>query len=185
MLSNLRCVVCLAVCLGCGGTPTSVVETGPKVSAAQSQEAPEFGLPNEKAFGDGGIVSGQPSDAHLRQLAAAGFTTVITLRSESEPGFDAEKQTVESLGLRFVSLPIEDTTQGLTVGNAESIDRTLEQTQGRFLLHCGSGNRVGALLALRAFHVHNKSMEEALELGVQAGLTKWLPAVRTHLSGAQ
>ena len=39
------------------------------------------------------------------------------------------------------------------------------------VLYCGSSNRVGALLALRAFHVQDMGAAESLELGKSTGVT--------------
>ena len=52
------------------------------------------------------------------------------------------------------------------------------------LLHCGSGNRVGALLALAAFHVDGRPADAALQYGLDSGLTRLEPVVRDHLSAA-
>jgi hypothetical protein len=48
------------------------------------------------------------------------------------------------------------------------------------LLHCGSGNRVGALLALRESQ-DGADDESALEYGRSAGLTKLEPVVIKRL----
>ena len=53
------------------------------------------------------------------------------------------------------------------------------------LLHCGSGNRVGALLALKAFWLDGGSAEEALEVGLAGGVTRLEPTVRELLGLAE
>ena len=50
------------------------------------------------------------------------------------------------------------------------------------VLYCGSGNRVGALIALRAHLIEGIGAEEALALGKEAGLTRLEPKVREALS---
>jgi len=45
------------------------------------------------------------------------------------------------------------------------------------LVHCMSGNRVGALFALRAFWLQGMSAVEALAVGRRYGLTKLEPLV--------
>lgn len=52
------------------------------------------------------------------------------------------------------------------------------------IVHCGSGNRVGALFALRAFHDEGYDLESAMEKGGLAGLTKLEPYVRQCLTKA-
>jgi len=52
------------------------------------------------------------------------------------------------------------------------------------LLHCGSGNRVGALLALLKSS-QGASDEAALEYGISAGLTGLEPVVRARLAAKE
>ena len=49
------------------------------------------------------------------------------------------------------------------------------------IIHCASGNRVGALLALRANLIQGKSASEALAFGKAAGLTTLEDAVKQRL----
>lgn len=162
----------------CGGTTAQV---HPQPTSATS--APEsLRIPNERHLGS--IVTGGPPDrAALERAQAAGVTTVITLRLELEAGFETERTNVEALGMRFVSVPV-DGTAGVTEANARLVDEALEASTGDTLLHCGSGNRAGAMLALRAFYVQGKSLDEAMQIGLAAGLTNLQSAVRANIEAA-
>jgi rhodanese-related sulfurtransferase len=46
-----------------------------------------------------------------------------------------------------------------------------EAKDGKVLLHCASGNRVGAMLALRARWLQGKSADEAMAIGKASGMT--------------
>ena len=50
------------------------------------------------------------------------------------------------------------------------------------LVACGSSNRVGAMMALKAKFVDGKSKEEALAIGKASGLKALEPAVTEALS---
>ena len=114
------------------------------------------------------ITSGQPTIEDLNRLQAEGVTTIISLRTETEnSGFD-EASEVTSRGMRFISMPISGKTD-ITSKKAEELNHILEQTDGKVLLHCASGNRVGAMVALIA-NTQGDSPEQALHLGKQAGL---------------
>ncbi|MER2023534.1 MAG: sulfur transferase domain-containing protein [Stenotrophomonas sp.] len=114
-------------------------------------------------------TAGQPSAAELQQAAAAGITTVIDLRQPDEArGFD-ETAAAERLGLRYVRIPVAGAA-GLTDANAQALRTALAQSQGPVLLHCASGNRAGALLALLEAR-NGASVDEALTLGRAAGMT--------------
>ncbi len=125
-------------------------------------------------------TGGQPDAAQLRQAAASGIRTVIDLRQPGEDrGFD-ETAVADELGLRYLRLPIAGAA-GLTVANAGTLERLLAQAEGPVLLHCASGNRAGALLALINARGEGASVDQALELGRRAGMTSLEPVVRALL----
>jgi len=125
-------------------------------------------------------TSGQPDEASLNSLAAAGYVAVIDLRSESEDrGFD-EKGLVEALGMNYISIPVSG-AGGVSYDNAALLDQSLSGIDGPVLVHCASSNRVGALLSLRE-KMHGASTEDALNLGLAAGLSSLRPAVEEQLN---
>lgn len=128
-----------------------------------------------------GITSAaQPDEAALEVFADAGYATVIDLRGEGEDrGFD-EAVAVEELGMHYVTLPIEGKGD-VSFDNARKLDELLQKYPGPVLVHCGSGNRVGALLALRA-SLAGEDDESALELGRTGGLTGLEDVVRERLA---
>jgi protein tyrosine phosphatase (PTP) superfamily phosphohydrolase (DUF442 family) len=70
----------------------------------------------------------------------------------------------------------------VTVDNARKLAEALGGDDALpAVVHCGSGNRAGAILAMKAFHVDGLSAEEALALGRRAGLTKLEPVVKERL----
>ena len=73
----------------------------------------------------------------------------------------------------------------LTLHNAQALAAALaEAGPGHpVLLHCASGNRAGALLALKAHSIDLLPPAQALELGRRAGLKALEPVVR-QLIGA-
>ncbi|MGB5353711.1 MAG: hypothetical protein WBN32_08890, partial [Woeseia sp.] len=72
----------------------------------------------------------------------------------------------------------------VTFENAAKLDALLAEFAGPVLLHCGSGNRVGALFALRA-KAAGLSNEQALEVGRRAGLTQLEEQVRQRMDAAE
>lgn len=124
-------------------------------------------------------TGGQPSPEQLDELAQSGVRTVIDLRGINENrGFD-ERSQAKALGLHYISLPI-DGAADLTLANAAALRQALGNGDG-VLLHCGSGNRAGALLAMIAAQHEGASKEEALALGRKAGLTSLEPQVAEKL----
>jgi protein tyrosine phosphatase (PTP) superfamily phosphohydrolase (DUF442 family) len=129
------------------------------------------------------FTGGQPDAAALRGFADAGGALVIDLRTGPEArGFD-EPALARELGLRYANLPIGG-ADDLTATNAARLHELLAGADGPVLLHCASGNRVGALLAIDAAENEGADPATALELGRRAGLGSLEPAVRERLEAA-
>ncbi|MDA0679641.1 MAG: sulfur transferase domain-containing protein [Proteobacteria bacterium] len=125
------------------------------------------------------VSSGQPDTEVLLLAKNAGFTTVVDLRGESEDrGFD-EAAEVSALGMSYVTLPIAN-ADDVTFENAAAFDKILAAAEGPVLVHCASGNRVGALFALRE-KMSGASNDDALAAGKAAGLTSLEPVVLERL----
>ena len=127
------------------------------------------------------LTGGQPSRDCLEAAREAGYRTVVNLRCVDEfNGFD-EGRVVRELGLDYVSIPVAG-ADGLNVEAVASLDAVLADTQRRpALIHCGSGNRVGALIAMHACRKRGLSVDEALACGEAAGLKVLRDAVREKL----
>jgi len=125
------------------------------------------------------VSTGQPDSEVLSIVKDAGFTTIVDLRRESEDHGMDEAAEVAALGMQFVSLPIAG-GDGVTFENAAALDKILADTDGPVLLHCASGNRVGALFALSA-KLAGATNEEALAAGKTAGLTRLEGVVKERL----
>lgn len=123
-------------------------------------------------------AAGQPSPQELSALAREGVRTIINLRGPDEQvGFD-EASEAERLGMRYVTIPITG-AQDLVPETVAHFSHELSdaRAKGPVLIHCGSSNRVGALLALDAGITHGASRDAALALGRQSGLSALEPAV--------
>jgi uncharacterized protein (TIGR01244 family) len=116
------------------------------------------------------ISTGQPDKEILTLARDAGFVAVVDLRGQGEDRGLDEPVEVKALGMEYVSLPVAGPGD-VTFENAARLDSLLGQFDGPVLLHCASGNRVGALVALRA-SAAGASDDEAVALGKAAGLTR-------------
>jgi len=174
MLRFLLILGTATILVACAGQ--GVQSTGPAVYAdiaaisAGAAKPPAVGL----------TASGQPDAAAVEAFASAGYVAVIDLRTAAEDrgSFD-EASVVKAAGLEYASLPI-DGADDITFESARRLDALLAGYSGPVLVHCGSGNRVGALLALRE-SLHGADDAAALEYGQNAGLTRLEPRVRQVL----
>jgi len=118
----------------------------------------------------GGVTSaGQPDEAALKVFADSGYAAVIDLRAEHEQRGLDEKSIVEGLGMDYILMPITDTA-AISFENARQLDELLASYDAPVLIHCGSANRVGALLALRE-SLNGEDDDSALQVGRDGGLT--------------
>lgn len=170
------------ICLGCGTEPA--VEPEPATAEAPAPVDPATLVKNGRMPLAGVLTGGQPTDGQLTALRDAGYKTVINLRQPDERGTRDEPAKVVELGMAYVSIPVAGKA-GLTEENAAALAAAMAAAERPLLLHCGSGNRVGALLALKAFQLDGASAEQALELGIAGGVTRLEPAVRELLGLAE
>ena len=129
---------------------------------------------------DGITSAGQPDVQALNVFAESGYAVVIDMRgSDEDRGMDGWSNAVEATGMEYIAFPISDSDE-ISFETAAKLDALLEDAEGPVLVHCASGNRVGALLALR-HSLNGASDEEALAFGKDAGMTRLEPRVREVL----
>jgi len=137
--------------------------------ASQAPESVEPAtIPNYSRTRPGLACAGQPSPEGLKRLGELGFHTVINLRTEGEPGTAGEAEAVEALGLRYVSVPVR--AESFSSADVDAVAAVLDDAEaGPVLLHCGSSNRVGAVIAVLAWR-ESRDVEQALAEGRASGL---------------
>lgn len=137
-------------------------------------------IPNACSPMPGVVSGGQPGVMDFEAAKDKGMRTVVDLCSPHEHDFD-ERELVESIGMNYVNIPVAGAA-GMTRENADKLAAVLDDRERYpMLVHCGSGNRVGALFALKAFYTDGCDVEKALEVGRSAGLRAAEGAVRAKL----
>lgn len=180
-------MMCFPLFMACGGepeqaaTPAFEVEpVGPEETESADLAAASDLLRNGVEVEDGLLAGGQPTPEQLQALADAGYRTIINLRTDGEKG-NTDPVAVEELGMSYVSMPIAG-AEGLTEENARALSAALDAAEWPVVVHCGSGNRVGALFALEAHYVDGKTAEESIAFGLESGMTRLEPVVRERLA---
>jgi len=178
MRASLSLFVVLSIAVVAFSTATLAHDAGS--GAVQGTEL--LSIPGARIPMDGVLSGGQPTPEQIEAAAVAGFRTVINLRIVAEKGFEWEAEAVESLEMKYVSIPVAG-AKGLTRETVERLDGALVEAAatGPVLLHCASGNRIGAILALRAAWLHGVDAESALRLGLANGMTRLEPTIRELL----
>ncbi|MDN3398647.1 sulfur transferase domain-containing protein [Psychrobacter sp. APC 3426] len=126
------------------------------------------------------IVCGALDDEKVAALAKAGVELVINLQPDDELSFD-EAAAVKRAGMHYEQLPISGAAD-LKQLKILAFDNILRQHHGKKVaMHCGSGNRAGAAIALRAGWLRGRKMDTAMERGRSHGLTKLEEEVHNRL----
>lgn len=114
-------------------------------------------------------TAGQPTAAAWQAAADNGITTVINLRPQAEMDGRDEAVAAAAAGLVYFELPVAGAGD-VTIDNARRLEELIAQAPGPVLVHCASGNRVGALLALAEVDARGVGADQALAFGRSAGL---------------
>ncbi|RCS29883.1 hypothetical protein DEO45_07315 [Rhodanobacter denitrificans] len=149
--------------------------------AATPADTALAGLPHVAFPAPHRVASGRLQASDIAALRRGGIRQVIDLSTDREKaGFD-EGAAVRAAGIGYRNLPIRG-ADDLTRANVARFDRLLREAGNRpTLVHCASGNRVGAMIALRAAQVGGQPAEAAVAEGRRWGLKSLEPAVRERL----
>jgi uncharacterized protein (TIGR01244 family) len=127
------------------------------------------------------MTGGQPLAGAWKHLAEAGISRVVNLRQEHELPDRNEAQEVKDAHLTYINIPI-DGPASLSKARADQLWQALSDAKGGVLVHCGTGNRCGAMLALTEAWYQHRDMEAAVAFGKQTGLSTMESAVRELLA---
>jgi uncharacterized protein (TIGR01244 family) len=115
-------------------------------------------------------VSGQPSEAALRDLAAKGVKTVINLRTQQE--MDNRKQVpydeaaiAKELGINYVHIPLGGPDTPYTPEALAKMTAAMEAADGKVLLHCTVAWRASHMWASYLVKEKGMSWDYALQAG--------------------
>jgi protein tyrosine phosphatase (PTP) superfamily phosphohydrolase (DUF442 family) len=129
--------------------------------------------------------SAQPSDQDLNQLKADGFALVINLRAPSEHDVTREKKLVESLKMKYANIPF-NMDKPLDDDYISKVVKVVaaNRTDGKILIHCSSGNRVGVWAGAHFFKDHKYSKAKSVKVAETIGVNnpKAMQKLESYLS---
>ena len=160
-------------------TGQASMTSAPSVTATEIQD---LGVRNGTILTDNLLAAGQVTESQFEELVDMGYTNFISLRPTSENGAGWEEAHVVDDDVTFTRIPVAG-AGGLTRENVMALNEILEEASSEnTVLYCASSNRVGGLLALKAYWLDGVEPDDALEIGRQAGLTGLESAVQELLS---
>jgi len=137
-------------------------------------------IPNFKQPRPQLITGGQPDANAWKAIADAGVKVVVNLRPDAELPGRNEANEVKDANLIYINLPV-DGPASLNKEQASELWQVIKNADGAVLVHCGTGNRCGAMLALTEAWFRQHDTEDAIAFGKQAGLSSLEPVVRDLL----
>src|ERR671919_276810 len=106
------------------------------------------------------------------ELKNLGFTSIVNLRRESEPGADipGAKTAAATAGLRYIHIPVDAANPSGEA--AETFLKAVSDPANQpVYIHCGSANRVGAMWLIKRVIVDGWDIPKAADEAVAIGLT--------------
>ena len=132
------------------------------VALSKTHSDPAFSNIKIRNFGkmDARLYRGaQPNESDYKDLKTLGVKTVIDLTDSPK---DYEKRDVEALGMRYVNIPMSDSSYP----KAEQINAFLklvnDSSTGTMYIHCAGGrHRTGVMGAVYRFNVNHWNLDQA------------------------
>lgn len=144
------------------GVITILVALGATCAA---QETPEkFASVHIKNFGqmdDRFYRGAQPKEQDYKDLAALGIKTIIDLTDDPKP---YEKPLVESLGMRYVNIPMLGKQYPTTEATETFLKTVTDPKTGKFFVHCAGGrHRTGAMGAVYRYEFYKWNFDQVYQ----------------------
>lgn len=130
----------------------------------------------------------QPDEAGFKYLRDLGVRTVINLRDDEYGRSGAEQRLVESLGMRYIHLPVQDGnffTRSRTIPErtiASFFDIVDAVDHGPVFLHCRRGaDRTGALVGFYRIARHQWDNARAYAEAKAIGMRSWYTGLKKQI----
>ena len=130
----------------------------------------------------------QPTEEGFRQLRDLGIKTIINLRMEPDQVRTDEKRIVEDLGMKYVSIPVEDGnffTRSRTIPDAaiRTFFKVVDDVEhGNIFVHCHRGaDRTGALIAFYRIGRQGWEAERAAKEARDLGMRSWYKGLQKQI----
>ena len=135
-----------------------------KTDAANADEGNGLSLLNRIDYSPSLTTSGQPTEAELALIAAAGYDRVIFLAFTSHPKAVAhEDDMVRGLGVQFIHIPVE--WESPSLGDFAAFAAVMQAHGGaRTLVHCEVNFRASVFGFLYQVLYEGADLDEAMSL---------------------
>jgi len=142
------------------------------------------GIPNIGRVNDHLYRGAQPRLQGLAELKKFGITTVVDLRSEDPGKIAWERQQAESLGMRFVHIPVSGWSPPTDEHVMQFLSLFHNDPKEKIFVHCRFGDdRTGVFVATYRMALEKWPAEQALNEMYFFGFNGfWHPSMKTFIS---
>jgi tyrosine-protein phosphatase SIW14 len=120
-------------------------------------------IPNSGKINDHLYRGAQPKAQGLPELKKLGITTVVDLRGENKERIEQERKQAESLGMRFVNIPVSGWAPPSDAQVVQFLSLFRDDPNQKIFVHCRFGDdRTGVFVATYRMAIEKWPTEQAL-----------------------
>jgi tyrosine-protein phosphatase SIW14 len=142
------------------------------------------GIPNTGRINDHLYRGAQPRSQGLAELKKLGITTIVDLRGEDPAKIAWERQQAESLGMRFVQIPVSGWSPPTDEQVIQFLSLFHNDPKEKIFVHCRFGDdRTGVFVATYRMALEKWPAEQALNEMYFFGFNGfWHPSMKTFIN---
>ncbi len=127
----------------------------------------------------------QPKEQGLAELKKLGVTAVVDLRGENQGKTAWERKHVESLGMRFIHIPVSGWSPPADKQAGEFLSIFRDDPNQKIFVHCWLGDdRTGVFVAIYRMAIEKQPPAQALKEMYYFGFNGlWHPAMKSFVRG--
>jgi tyrosine-protein phosphatase SIW14 len=155
----------------------------PIVQPAYGEKLHIAGIHNAGKITDELYRGAQPKETGLSELKLLGITTIVDLRGEDHDKIAWERKRAESLGMRFVHIPVSGWSPPSDEQVAEFLTLFRGEPGQKVFVHCRFGDdRTGVFVATYRIALEKWSAEEAMKEMYFFGFNGfWHPSMKSYI----
>jgi tyrosine-protein phosphatase SIW14 len=140
-------------------------------------------IPNVGRINDHFYRGAQPRPQGLAELKKLGINTVVDLRLEDSAKILWERQQVESLGMRFIHIPVNEWSPPTNEQVVQFLSLFRDDPTQKIFLHCRFGqDRTGVFVATYRMAVEKWPVEQAFHEMYLFGFNGlWHPSMKSFI----
>jgi protein tyrosine phosphatase (PTP) superfamily phosphohydrolase (DUF442 family) len=141
------------------------------------------GIPNAGKITETLYRGAQPREVGLSELKVLGITTIVDLRGEDREKIAWERKRAESLGLRFVHIPVDGWSPPTDEQVVQFLSLFRDNPGQKIFVHCHFGDdRTGVFTALYRMTLQKWSAEQAINEMYFFGFNGfWHPSMKSFI----